>query len=231
MTARCDFPSQPRLYGALRKPPIEPVPSSLRLTTKRGVTLHPAGITRPEGYPDGASVTRVIAVDLSAGEKTPVVEDFPFTLEPSSLRVEGRGAPNSPLVDRRPAATRGAAGQSARARQAHRDAERRTRQPPGRHRRRYRAAHIRRAICGDLAGRTGGKGRGAADRRMARRVCGRRRGSRDRQYRDPRRRTQAARHRPRDRAAGIGPGAEAAEQDSKCGSTSPQLRRPRRRCG
>ncbi len=40
-------------------------------------------------YPDGASVTRVIAVDLSAGDNTVVVDDFPLGLDRSSLRVEG----------------------------------------------------------------------------------------------------------------------------------------------
>jgi uncharacterized protein (TIGR02231 family) len=40
-------------------------------------------------YPDGASVTRVIAVDLPAGDNTVVVNDFPLGLDMSSLRVEG----------------------------------------------------------------------------------------------------------------------------------------------
>ena len=42
-------------------------------------------------YPDGASVTRVIALDLPAGDTTLVAKDFPLTLDPSSLRVEGEG--------------------------------------------------------------------------------------------------------------------------------------------
>ncbi|MCA6114716.1 mucoidy inhibitor MuiA family protein [Bradyrhizobium sp. WSM 1738] len=40
-------------------------------------------------YPDGASVTRVITLDLPAGENSAVLRDFPLTLDPSSLRVEG----------------------------------------------------------------------------------------------------------------------------------------------
>jgi uncharacterized protein (TIGR02231 family) len=40
-------------------------------------------------YPDGASVTRIIAVDLPAGDNTLVVHDFPLGLDVSSLRVEG----------------------------------------------------------------------------------------------------------------------------------------------
>lgn len=40
-------------------------------------------------YPDGASVTRVITLDLPAGDHSAVLKDFPLTLDPSSLRVEG----------------------------------------------------------------------------------------------------------------------------------------------
>ena len=40
-------------------------------------------------YPDGASVTRILTVDLPAGDNTAVLKDFPLTLDPSSLRVEG----------------------------------------------------------------------------------------------------------------------------------------------
>jgi len=40
-------------------------------------------------YPDGASVTRVITLDLPAGDTTLVAKDFPLALDPSSLRVEG----------------------------------------------------------------------------------------------------------------------------------------------
>jgi hypothetical protein len=40
-------------------------------------------------YPDGASVTRVITLDLPLGDTTLVAKDFPLTLDTSSLRVEG----------------------------------------------------------------------------------------------------------------------------------------------
>jgi uncharacterized protein (TIGR02231 family) len=40
-------------------------------------------------YPDGASVTRLITLDLPSGDSTLVAKDFPLTLDPSSLRVEG----------------------------------------------------------------------------------------------------------------------------------------------
>lgn len=40
-------------------------------------------------YPDGASVTRLITLDLPAGDNSAVLRDFPLTLDPSSLRVEG----------------------------------------------------------------------------------------------------------------------------------------------
>ncbi|MBV8837058.1 MAG: mucoidy inhibitor MuiA family protein [Alphaproteobacteria bacterium] len=43
-------------------------------------------------YPDGATVTRMVTVDLPAGDSTLIARDFPPGLDPSSLRVEGEGA-------------------------------------------------------------------------------------------------------------------------------------------
>jgi uncharacterized protein (TIGR02231 family) len=40
-------------------------------------------------YSDGASVTRVVTLDLPAGDHSAILKDFPLTLDPSSLRVEG----------------------------------------------------------------------------------------------------------------------------------------------
>ncbi|WP_050382767.1 mucoidy inhibitor MuiA family protein [Bradyrhizobium pachyrhizi] len=40
-------------------------------------------------YPDGASVTRVITLDLPAGDNTLIARDFPMELDTGSLRVEG----------------------------------------------------------------------------------------------------------------------------------------------
>jgi uncharacterized protein (TIGR02231 family) len=40
-------------------------------------------------YPDGASVTRVITLDLASGDNSAVIKDFPLGLDASSLRVEG----------------------------------------------------------------------------------------------------------------------------------------------
>src|SRR6202165_3049197 len=40
-------------------------------------------------YPDGASVTRAVMADIPGGDNTLVIKDFPLTLDPSSLRVEG----------------------------------------------------------------------------------------------------------------------------------------------
>ncbi|WP_213287986.1 mucoidy inhibitor MuiA family protein [Bradyrhizobium sp. sGM-13] len=40
-------------------------------------------------YPDGASVTRLVTLDLPAGENSAVLKDLPLTLDPTSLRVEG----------------------------------------------------------------------------------------------------------------------------------------------
>jgi uncharacterized protein (TIGR02231 family) len=42
-------------------------------------------------YPDGATVTRLIRLDLPAGNSTLFARDFPLALDPSSLRVEGEG--------------------------------------------------------------------------------------------------------------------------------------------
>ncbi|MDB5571383.1 MAG: hypothetical protein JWN93_2566 [Hyphomicrobiales bacterium] len=43
-------------------------------------------------YPDGASVSRAIEVDLPGGETSLVLRDLPLGLDPASLRVEGEGA-------------------------------------------------------------------------------------------------------------------------------------------
>jgi uncharacterized protein (TIGR02231 family) len=55
-------------------------------------------------YPDGASVTRVITADLAPGDNTLVAKDFPLTLDPSSLRVEGEGGARLTIgaIDTRP---------------------------------------------------------------------------------------------------------------------------------
>lgn len=42
-------------------------------------------------YPDGATVTRLININLAAGDHTVLARDFPLSLDPSSLRVEGEG--------------------------------------------------------------------------------------------------------------------------------------------
>ena len=43
-------------------------------------------------YPDGVTVTRLINIDLPAGDTTLIAKDFPPGLDPASLRVEGEGA-------------------------------------------------------------------------------------------------------------------------------------------
>ena len=55
-------------------------------------------------YPDGASVTRIIALDLPSGDNTLVARDFPLTLDPSSLRVEGEAGATLTIgaIDTRP---------------------------------------------------------------------------------------------------------------------------------
>ncbi|MDA9400306.1 mucoidy inhibitor MuiA family protein [Bradyrhizobium sp. CCBAU 45389] len=55
-------------------------------------------------YPDGATVTRVITVDLPSGDSTLVAKDFPLGLDTSSLRVEGEGGAKLTIgtIDARP---------------------------------------------------------------------------------------------------------------------------------
>ncbi|MBV9564608.1 MAG: mucoidy inhibitor MuiA family protein [Bradyrhizobium sp.] len=55
-------------------------------------------------YPDGALVTRVIAVDLPAGDSRVLVEDFPPELDTASLRVDGEAEEKLMIeaVDARP---------------------------------------------------------------------------------------------------------------------------------
>ncbi len=55
-------------------------------------------------YPDGATVTRLIRLDLPAGDSTLLTRDFPLNLDPSSLRVEGEGGARLVIgaVDARP---------------------------------------------------------------------------------------------------------------------------------
>lgn len=55
-------------------------------------------------YPDGATVTRIISVDLPPGDSTLVAKDFPLALETSSIRVEGEGGAKLTIgaIDARP---------------------------------------------------------------------------------------------------------------------------------
>jgi uncharacterized protein (TIGR02231 family) len=55
-------------------------------------------------YPDGASVTRAIAVDIPGGDNTLIIRDFPLALDPSSLRVEGEAGVKLTIgaIDTRP---------------------------------------------------------------------------------------------------------------------------------
>ncbi|MDA9422284.1 MULTISPECIES: mucoidy inhibitor MuiA family protein [Bradyrhizobium] len=55
-------------------------------------------------YPDGATITRVISLDLASGDSTLVAKDFPLSLDPSSLRVEGEAGAKLTIgtIDARP---------------------------------------------------------------------------------------------------------------------------------
>ena len=55
-------------------------------------------------YPDSANVTRLISIDLPAGDSTLIAKDFPLTLDPTSLRVEGEAGTKLTIgsIDTRP---------------------------------------------------------------------------------------------------------------------------------
>ncbi|WP_025034179.1 mucoidy inhibitor MuiA family protein [Bradyrhizobium sp. DOA9] len=55
-------------------------------------------------YPDGATITRIISLDLASGDSTLVAKDFPLSLDPSSLRVEGEAGAKLTIgtIDARP---------------------------------------------------------------------------------------------------------------------------------
>lgn len=55
-------------------------------------------------YPDGATVTRIIAIDLPPGDSTLIAKDFPLGLDTSSIRVEGEGSAKLTIgtIDARP---------------------------------------------------------------------------------------------------------------------------------
>ncbi len=57
-------------------------------------------------YPDGATVTRVLKLNLPAGENVVLARDFPLGLDPASLRVEGEGGARIQIgsIDARPPA-------------------------------------------------------------------------------------------------------------------------------
>lgn len=59
-------------------------------------------------YPDGATVTRVVKVNLPVGEHVVLARDFPLGLDPASLRVEGEGGARIQIgsIDARPPSPR-----------------------------------------------------------------------------------------------------------------------------
>jgi uncharacterized protein (TIGR02231 family) len=64
--------------------------AAMAATTARSADLEAtSAVDAVTVYPDGASVTRAVTIELSGGEDTLVLKDFPLALDPSSLRVEG----------------------------------------------------------------------------------------------------------------------------------------------
>lgn len=70
------------------------------------IAAHPALAAEIEGksridavtvYPDGAIVSRVLDIDLPAGASTLVLKSLPLSIDPASLRVEGKATGNLAL--------------------------------------------------------------------------------------------------------------------------------------
>jgi uncharacterized protein (TIGR02231 family) len=79
--------------------------AAMAATTARSADLEAtSAVDAVTVYPDGASVTRAVTIELSGGEDTLVLKDFPLALDPSSLRVEGEadGRLTIGAVDTRP---------------------------------------------------------------------------------------------------------------------------------
>ena len=176
-------------------------------------------------YPDGASVTRVITVDLAAGDNTLVARIFRsgWTRRRCGSRARrtqnSRSARSTP--SRRAPRRRSICPSIDRRIEALKDQRVNLR---GRDRCCDRAPQIRRAFCRGLAGRVRREGRGAPDRGMARGLCRRVGRSRRRRRSDPRGRAQAARRRSRDREARGRSRRSSRRASSRSGSISPQPR-------
>ena len=64
-------------------------PAAAQAQVNQAVTAVTSRIEAVTVYPDGATVTRAIRVDLPQGDSVLRAEDFPPALDPASLRVEG----------------------------------------------------------------------------------------------------------------------------------------------
>jgi len=119
-------------------------------------------------YPDGATVTRRIRVDLPQGDSVLRAVDFPPTLDPASLRVEGEARTKLTIggIDARPPRAERPPADPAlddRILSLRDDSRPSRRQDRGRN----RAAQIRRTLLRTGASRHRRQGRGPAAWRMA----------------------------------------------------------------
>ena len=64
-------------------------PAAVQAQVNQAVTAVTSRIEAVTVYPDGATVTRAIRVDLPQGDSVLRAEDFPPALDPASLRIEG----------------------------------------------------------------------------------------------------------------------------------------------
>lgn len=77
------------------------------MTSASAATIEAAStIDNVTVYPDGATITRLLKINLPAGDHVVLAKDFPLTLDPASLRVEGEGGSRVTIgsIDARPPA-------------------------------------------------------------------------------------------------------------------------------
>ena len=148
-------------------------------------------------YPDGATVTRTVSVDLPQGDTTLIARDFPPGLDPASLRVEGETArARHHRGDRCASAARRAPAEHSGAREA---LVKHCATSVPRSTTRSRAETARKKFAERFASETpfgvGEKAKPGRSREWRAAFCGRRRGNPLGERRDPRREAEAARDR------------------------------------
>ncbi|MFN3853105.1 MAG: mucoidy inhibitor MuiA family protein [Phreatobacter sp.] len=89
----CDAPSRRRPVGAA-VPPLAVLAAAIclpGLAAQAGEVRPATRIAAVTVYPDGASVTRTLRVELPPGDHVLVLDDLPLTADPASIRIAGGG--------------------------------------------------------------------------------------------------------------------------------------------